>query len=119
MNGDVGGLLVNTALNAQPWFSPAGLSRGQIRNVVKLAYNPSKAQRDQLYTARVNPVVTFPGEGTILFGDKTALGYSSAFDRINVRRLFLVIEREIARSPAPLLFEFNDDTTRSLVQEQR
>ena len=114
LNGDIGGLLVNTAINAQPWFSPAGLSRGQIRNVVKLAYNPSKAQRDALYSARVNPCVTFPGEGTILFGDKTALGYSSAFDRINVRRLFLVIEREIAKISRTVLFEFNDDTTRSL-----
>ena len=114
LNGDIAGLLVNTSINAQPWFSPAGLSRGQIRNVVKLAYNPSKAQRDELYTARINPVVTFPGEGTILFGDKTALGYSSAFDRINVRRLFLVIEREIAKMSRTVLFEFNDDTTRTL-----
>ena len=114
LNGDIAGLLVNTSINAQPWFSPAGLSRGQIRNVVKLAYNPSKTQRDELYTNRVNPVVTFPGEGTILFGDKTALGYSSAFDRINVRRLFLVIEREIAKMSRTTLFEFNDETTRSL-----
>ena len=114
LNGDIAGLLVNTSINAQPWFSPAGLSRGQIRNVVKLTYNPSKAQRDELYTARVNPVVTFPGEGTILFGDKTALGYSSAFDRINVRRLFLVIEREIAKMSRTVLFEFNDETTRTL-----
>lgn len=114
LNGDIGGLLVNTSINAQPWFSPAGLSRGQIRNVVRLPYNPSKAQRDALYTARVNPCVTFPGEGTILFGDKTALGYSSAFDRINVRRLFLVIEREIAKISRTVLFEFNDETTRTL-----
>ena len=114
LNGDIGGLLVNTSINAQPWFSPAGLSRGQIRNVVRLPYNPSKAQRDALYTARVNPCVTFPGEGTILFGDKTALGYSSAFDRINVRRLFLVIEREIAKISRTTLFEFNDETTRTL-----
>ena len=114
LNGDVAGLLVHTAIQAQPWFSPAGLSRGQIRNVVKLPFNPSKAQRDELYTARVNPVVTFPGEGTILFGDKTALGYSSAFDRINVRRLFLVIEREIAKMSRTVLFEFNDETTRAL-----
>ena len=114
LNGDIAGLLVFASLTAEPWYSPAGLSRGQIRNVVKLPYNPSKKQRDQLYTARVNPVVTFPGEGTILFGDKTALGYSSAFDRINVRRLFLVIEREIAKISRTTLFEFNDDTTRSL-----
>lgn len=114
LNGDIAGLMVNTALTAEPWFSPAGLSRGQVRNVVKLPYNPSKKQRDQLYTNRVNPVVTFPGEGTILFGDKTALGYSSAFDRINVRKLFLVIEREIAEISRTTLFEFNDDVTRSL-----
>ena len=114
LNGDIAGLLVHSALTAEPWYSPAGLARGQVRNVVKLAYNPSKKQRDLLYTARVNPVVTFPGEGTILFGDKTALGYSSAFDRINVRRLFLVIEREIAKMSRTTLFEFNDETTRSL-----
>lgn len=114
LNGDIAGLMVNTSLTAEAWYSPAGLSRGQIRNVVKLPYNPSKTQRDQLYTNRVNPVVTFPGEGTILFGDKTALGYSSAFDRINVRKLFLVIEREIAKISRTTLFEFNDDVTRSL-----
>jgi len=114
LNGDIAGLVVNAALTSEPWYSPAGLSRGQIRNVVRLPYNPSKKQRDQLYTARVNPVVTFPGEGTILFGDKTALGYSSAFDRINVRRLFLVIEREIAKISRTVLFEFNDEVTRSL-----
>ncbi|QBP06165.1 tail sheath monomer [Synechococcus phage S-B68] len=114
LNGDIAGLMVNSALTAEAWYSPAGLSRGQIRNVVKLPYNPSKKQRDQLYTNRVNPVVTFPGEGTILFGDKTALAYSSAFDRINVRKLFLVIEREIAKMSRTTLFEFNDDVTRSL-----
>ena len=114
LNGDVAGLMVFTSLTAEAWYSPAGLSRGQIRNVVKLPYNPSKKQRDQLYSSRVNPVVTFPGEGTILFGDKTALGYSSAFDRINVRKLFLVIEREIAKMSRTTLFELNDDVTRSL-----
>ena len=114
LNGDVAGLMVNASVTAEPWYSPAGLSRGQVRNVVKLPYNPSKKQRDQLYTARVNPVVTFPGEGTILFGDKTALAYSSAFDRINVRKLFLVIEKEIAKMSRTTLFEFNDDITRSL-----
>ena len=114
LNGDVCGLLVNASLTSEAWYSPAGLARGQIRNVVKLSYNPSKTQRDNLYTARVNPVVTFPGEGTILFGDKTALGYSSAFDRINVRKLFLVIEKEIAKISRTTLFEFNDDVTRSL-----
>jgi len=114
LNGDIAGLMVNASLVAEPWYSPAGLSRGQIRNVIKLPYNPSKKQRDELYTARVNPVVTFAGEGTILFGDKTALGYSSAFDRINVRKLFLVIEKEIAKISRTTLFEFNDDITRSL-----
>ena len=114
LNGDIAGLLANASLIAEPWYSPAGLARGQIKNVVRLTYNPSKKQRDSLYTARVNPVVTFPGEGTILFGDKTALGYSSAFDRINVRKLFLVIEKEIAKISRTTLIEFNDDITRSL-----
>ena len=114
LNADIAGLMVNASLTAEAWYSPAGLSRGQIRNVVKLAYNPSKAQRDQLFTSRVNPVVSFPGEGHVLFGDKTALGYSSAFDRINVRKLFLVIEKEIARISRTTLFEFNDEVTRSL-----
>ena len=114
LNGDIAGLMVSSALTAEAWYSPAGLARGQIRNVVKLAYNPTQKQRDELYPARVNPVVSFPGEGTILFGDKTALGYSSAFDRINVRKLFLVIEKEIAKIARTSLFEFNDDITRSL-----
>ena len=114
LNGDVAGTLVYTAFRSEPWFSPAGFQRGQIRNVVKLPYNPNKGQRDLLYSNRVNPVVTFPGEGTVLFGDKTALGYSSAFDRINVRRLFLVVERELAKLSKTTLFEFNDDTTRAL-----
>ena len=114
LNGDTAGTLVYTSYRSEPWFSPAGFQRGQIRNVVKLPYNPNKGQRDVLYANRVNPVVTFPGEGTVLFGDKTALGYSSAFDRINVRRLFLVVEREIAKLSKTTLFEFNDDTTRAL-----
>lgn len=114
LNGDTAGTVVYTAVEAEPYYSPAGMSRGQIRNVIKLAYNPAKAQRDVLYAARVNPVVTFPGEGTVLFGDKTALAYSSAFDRINVRRLFLVIEREVAEISRQNLFEFNDEVTRSL-----
>ena len=114
LNGDVAGTLVFTAIEAEPYYSPAGISRGQIRNVVKLAYNPSKPQRDILYAARVNPVVTFPGEGTVLFGDKTGLAYSSAFDRINVRRLFLVVEKEIAEIARVNLFEFNDQVTRTL-----
>lgn len=114
LNGDIAGLMVFSSIVAEPWYSPAGMSRGQIRNVVKLPYNPSKTQRDQLYVDRINPVVNFPGEGTVLFGDKTALGYTSAFDRINVRKLFLVIERAIARSARTNLFEFNDEITRSL-----
>ena len=114
LNGDTAGTLVFTAVQAEPYYSPAGISRGQIRNVAKLPYNPGKAQRDILYAARVNPVVTFPGEGTVLFGDKTGLAYSSAFDRINVRRLFLIVEREIAEISRVNLFEFNDQVTRTL-----
>ena len=114
LNGDIAGTVVYTAFRAEPWFSPAGFSRGQIRNVTKLPYNPSKRMRDDLYTNRINPVVTFKGEGTVLFGDKTALGYSSAFDRINVRRLFLVLEKEIAKISRTTLFEFNDEITRTL-----
>ena len=114
LNGDIAGTLVYTSLASEPFYSPAGISRGQIRNVVKLPFNPAKKQRDALYSARVNPVVSFPGEGTVLFGDKTALGYSSAFDRINVRRLFLIIEKEVAKISRVNLFEFNDEVTRSL-----
>ncbi len=114
LNGDTAGTLVFTSNEAEPYYSPAGISRGQIRNVVKLPFNPAKAQRDILYSNRVNPVVTFPGEGTVLFGDKTALGYSSAFDRINVRRLFLIVEKEIAEIARVNLFEFNDEVTRTL-----
>ena len=114
LNGDTAGTMVYTALRSEPWYSPAGLSRGQIRNVVKLPYNPGKKHRDSLYSNRINPVVTFPGEGTILYGDKTALGYSSAFDRINVRKLFLICEKEIAKMSRTTLFEFNDEVTRTL-----
>ncbi len=114
LNGDTAGTLVFTAIEAEPYYSPAGISRGQIRNVVKLPYNPSKPQRDILYAARVNPVVTFPGEGTVLFGDKTGLAYSSAFDRINVRSLFLIVEKEIAEIARVNLFEFNDQVTSTL-----
>ncbi|BCU94836.1 MAG: hypothetical protein CM15mV6_2090 [uncultured marine virus] len=96
-NADVAGLTLSTTLNQEPWFSPAGFNRGQLRNAVKLAYSPLKDHRDRLYAARVNPVVAFPGEGIVLFGDKTALAYQSAFDRINVRRLFLVLEKAIAQ----------------------
>jgi len=95
-----------------PWFSPAGFNRGIIKNVIKLAYNPSKAERDILYKAGVNPVVSFPGQGTILYGDKTASAKSSAFDRINVRRLFIVLEKAISTAAKFALFEFNDDFTR-------
>ena len=114
LNGDIAGLMVNTATVADPWFSPAGLNRGNVRNVVKLAFNPKKSQRDTLYTARINPVASFPGEGTVLFGDKTALAVKSAFDRINVRKLFLVVEKAIARAARAQLFEFNDVVTRTL-----
>jgi len=114
LNGDTAGTLVYSAYRAEPWFSPAGFQRGNIRNVVKLPFNPSRKQRDDLYSHRVNPVVDFPGEGTVLYGDKTALAYSSAFDRINVRRLFLICEKEIAKISKTTLFEFNDDITRTL-----
>ena len=97
-NADVAGLMTRTAIVAYPWFSPAGQQRGVINNAVKLAYNPNKAQRDRLYPARINSFVTTPGIGTLLFGDKTALGYASAFDRINVRRLFLTIEQALERA---------------------
>ena len=114
MNADVAGLLAATSFYNEPWYSPAGLQRGQIRNVVKLGFNPSKEQRDQLFSSRVNPIVTFPGDGTVLYGDKTALTYSSAFDRINVRKLFLILEREITKISRNVLFEFNDPVTRSM-----
>ena len=113
LNGDTAGLCVRTDSTRDPWWSPAGFNRGQIKNIVKLAYNPSKAHRDILYKAGVNPVVTFPGQGTILYGDKTLLAKPSAFDRINVRRLFIVLEKAIATAAKFTLFEFNDDFTRS------
>jgi hypothetical protein len=113
LNGDVAGLCVRTDDTRDPWFSPAGFNRGIIKNVIKLAFNPSKAQRDQLYKAGVNPVVTFPGQGTLLFGDKTLLDKPSAFDKINVRRLFIVLEKAIATAAKFTLFEFNDPFTRS------
>ena len=96
------------------WFSPAGFARGVLRNAIKLAYTPTKTQRDKLYNARVNPIVSFPGQGVVLFGDKTALGFASAFDRINVRRLFLSIERVISGAAKSQLFEQNDESQRSL-----
>ena len=113
LNGDIAGLCVRTDNERDPWFSPAGTTRGVIKNVVKLAWNPTKAQRDTLYQKGVNSVVTFPGEGTILYGDKTFLNRPSAFDRINVRRLFIVLEKSIAKAARSSLFEFNDDFTRA------
>ena len=113
LNGDIAGTIVRTDQNRDPWFSPAGFNRGQIKNVTKLAYSPNQSQRDLLYKNDVNPVVLKPGQGTILFGDKTLLGQPSAFDRINVRRLFIVLEKAIARAAASLLFEFNDEFTRA------
>ena len=113
LNGDIAGLCVRTDIQRDPWFSPAGFNRGQIKNVVKLAWNPTKAERDTLYKKGINPVVTFPGEGTVLYGDKTFLAKPSAFDRINVRRLFIVLEKAIARAARSSLFEFNDEFTRA------
>lgn len=113
LNGDVAGLCARTDYTNDPWFSPGGLNRGQIKNVVKLAFNPNKTLRDNLYKSGINPVVTFPGEGTVLFGDKTLLAKPSAFDRINVRRLFIVMEKAIATAAKFQLFEFNDGFTRA------
>lgn len=113
LNGDTGGLCVRTDDLRDPWWSPAGFNRGAIKNVVKLAFNPNKAERDILYKAGVNPVVAFPGQGVILFGDKTLLNKPSAFDRINVRRLFIVLEKAVATAAKFTLFEFNDDFTRA------
>ena len=113
-NGDIAGLVLNTANVAEPWFSPAGFARGVLRNAIKVAFSPNKTQRDTLYAARINPVVSFPGQGVVLFGDKTAQGFASAFDRINVRRLFLVIERVIGTAAKTQLFEQNDEAQRTL-----
>jgi phage tail sheath protein FI len=113
LNGDIAGLMVRTDSTRDPWFSPAGFNRGQIKNIVKLAWNPDKANRDTLYKNGVNPVVTFPGQGTILYGDKTLLAKPSAFDRINVRRLFIVLEKAIATASKFTLFEYNDEFTRA------
>ena len=112
-NGDVAGLMCRTNIVAYPWFSPAGQQRGIINNAIKLAYNPTKDQRDQLYPNRINAVITQPGTGTLLFGDKTALAYASAFDRINVRRLFLTIEQALQKAAEAQLFELNDELTRA------
>ena len=113
LNGDVAGTCVRTDLERDTWFSPAGFNRGGIKNVTKLSYNPNGAERDRLYNADVNPVVSFPGQGTILFGDKTLLGQPSAFDRINVRRLFITLEKAISNAAQFSLFEFNDEFTRA------
>lgn len=113
LNADVAGLCVRTDNDRDPWFSPAGLSRGIIKNIVKLAYNPTKAHRDVLYKKNLNPVITQSGQGTLLFGDKTFASASSAFDRINVRRLFIVLEKTIAGAAKQMLFEFNDEFTRA------
>ena len=113
LNGDIAGLCAQTDAERDPFFSPGGFTRGQIKGVVKLPYNPKKAERDSLYQSQVNPVVSFPGEGTILFGDKTQLTKPSAFDRINVRRLFILLEKAIANAARFQLFEFNDEFTRS------
>ena len=112
-SGATAGLCANTDNVADPWFSPAGLNRGQLLGVTKVAFNPKKADRDDLYKARVNPIVSFPGEGTVLFGDKTALAKPSAFDRINVRRLFITLEKAVSTASKFQLFEFNDEFTRA------
>jgi len=113
LNGDIAGLCVRTDFERDPWYSPAGFNRGQIKNVTKLAWNATKGNRDDLYKIGVNPVVSFPGEGVILYGDKTMLTKPSAFDRINVRRLFIVLEKAITRAARYSLFEFNDEFTRA------
>ena len=113
LNGDIAGLCAFTDQVADSFFSPAGFNRGNVRGAVKLSYNPTKAERDQLYRARINPVTNFPGQGVVLFGDKTALTKPSAFDRINVRRLFLLLEKAIATAAKFQLFEFNDEFTRA------
>jgi phage tail sheath protein FI len=111
--GDIAGCAVRTDSDAEPWFSPGGYARGQIKNVVKLSWNPSKTDRDNLYRQQINPVVSQPGLGTVLFGDKTCTQRPSAFDRINVRRLFIVLEKAVATAAKFQLFEFNDAFTRS------
>ena len=113
LNGDIAGLMTRTNIESFPWFSPAGQQRGSINNAIKVAYNPNKAQRDQLYGNRINSVINQSGTGIILFGDKTGLGYNSAFDRINVRRLFLTVEQALEAAANDQLFELNDDETRS------
>jgi len=113
LNGDIAGIAAATEANRDAWFSPAGFSRGAVRNVIKLPFNPRQSQRDMLYKNNINPVVTFMGEGTVLFGDKTLLAKPSAFDRINIRRLFIILEKAISRFARASLFEFNDAFTRA------
>lgn len=113
LNADIAGLCARADINFDPWWSPAGLNRGQVRNVIKLAFQPRQAARDELYKNNINPVCTFSGEGTVLYGDKTAQAKPSAFDRINVRRLFIVLEKAIATAAKYSLFEFNDAFTRA------
>jgi hypothetical protein len=113
MNGDIAGLCARTDINFFPWYSPAGTARGAILSAIKLAYAPTKSQRDRLYSNRINPIIFSPGAGIILFGDKTGLGRTSAFDRINVRRLFIYLEDAISRAAKDVLFEFNDEITRT------
>jgi hypothetical protein len=113
LNGDIAGLCVYTDTQADPWYSPAGFNRGNIKNCIKLAWNPGKTERDSIYPLGVNPVVTFPGQGTVLYGDKTFTVKPSAFDRINVRRLFIILEKTIAEASKYSLFEFNDEFTRA------
>ena len=112
--GHIAGLCANTDNVADAWFSPAGFTRGQLLGVTKLAFNPSQADRDTLYKARVNPIAAFPGQGIVLYGDKTAQAKPSAFDRINVRRLFIVLEKAISTAAKYQLFEFNDEFTRAM-----
>jgi hypothetical protein len=111
--GSMAGLTANADLTQDPWFSPAGFTRGNVRNVTKLAWNPNQAERDELYKTGVNPIVTFPGSGTVLFGDKTLQSKPSSFDRLNVRRLFIVLEKAISTASKASLFEFNDEFTRA------
>jgi phage tail sheath protein FI len=113
MNGDIAGLCARTDLTDDPWFSPAGFNRGQIKNAVRLAFNPDQAARDAIYLQGINPVVSFVGQGVVLYGDKTGLSKPSAFDRINVRRLFIILEKAIATASKYQLFEINDAFTRA------
>ena len=112
-NADVAGTCARTDQQRDPWYSPGGLNRGILKNVIRLAWNPTQANRDSLYQKGINPIVSFAGEGTVLFGDKTMLSKPSAFDRINVRRLFIVLEKAISRAARYSMFEFNDQFTRA------